>query len=111
MYIDVNGDLQAAFTDETLSASSTVDTIVSNTFYVQSELSNLKQTIEIETPTGYVQAPNKVLVNGARFNELKVGDFLEADTDGVEMAPGQTIPRKLTRVLSKRQYTGDTSLT
>jgi hypothetical protein len=111
MYIDVNGDLQAAFTDETLSASSTVDTIVSNTFYVQSELSNLKQTIEIETPTGYVQVPNKVLVNGARYNELKVGDFLEADTDGVEMAPGQTIPRKLTRVLSKRQYAGDTSLT
>lgn len=111
MYIDVNGDLQAAFTDETLSSSSTVDTIVSNTFYVQSELSNLKQTIEIETPTGYVQVPNKVLVNGARYNELKVGDFLEADTDGVEMAPGQTIPRKLTRVLSKRQYTGDTSLT
>lgn len=111
MYIDVNGNLQAAFTDETLSASSTVDTIVSNTFYVQSELSNLKQTIEIETPTGYVQVPNKVLVNGARYTELKVGDFLEADTDGVEMAPGQTIPRKLTRVLSKRQYTGDTSLT
>ena len=111
MYIDTDGNLQAAFVDETLTASSVVDTIANNTFYVQSELSNLKQTIEIETPTGYVQVPNKVLVNGARYTELKVGDFLEADTTGIDLPLGQQYARKLTRVLSKRQYAGDTSLT
>ncbi len=110
MYIDTNGVLQTGFTDVTLTASSTVDTIVNNTFYVQSRLSNLKQTIEIETPTGYVQVPNKILVNGSRYTELKVGDFLEADTSGIDIPLGQTILRKLTRVLSKRQYVGDTTL-
>jgi hypothetical protein len=111
MYIDTDGNLQAAFVDETLTASSTVDVMANNTFYVQSGLSNLKQTIEIETPTGYVQVPNKVLVNGARYTELKVGDFLEADTDGIVLPLGQQYARKITRVLSKRQYALDTSLT
>jgi hypothetical protein len=111
MYIDTDGNLQAAFVDETLTASSTVDVMANNTFYVQSGLSNLKQTIEIETPTGYVQVPNKVLVNGARYTELKVGDFLEADTTGVVLPLGQQYARKITRVLSKRQYALDTSLT
>jgi hypothetical protein len=110
MYIDVNGNLNTSFTDQTLSASSTLDTLSNNTFYVQSELSNLKQTIEIETPAGYVQLPNKVLVNGSRYTELKVGDFLEADTTGIELPIGQQYTRKLTRVLSKRQYVGDTTL-
>jgi len=110
MYIDTTGALQVAFTDELLSSLSVVDTMSNNTFYVQSELSNLKETIEIETPAGYVQVPNKVLVNGSRYTELKVGDFLEADTTGVELPLGQQYARKLTRVLSKRQYAGDTSL-
>jgi hypothetical protein len=110
MYIDVNGVLHTEFTDANLEASSTVDTLANNTFYVQSELSNLKQTIEIENPTGYVPSLNKILVNGARYTELKVGDFLEADTTGVVLPIGQEYARKLTRVLSKRQYAGDTSL-
>jgi hypothetical protein len=110
MYIDVNGLLHTDFTDVTLGASSTVDILANNTFYVQSELSNLKQTIEIENPTGYVPALNKILVNGARYTELKVGDFLEANVEGVTLPLGQEYARKLTRVLSKRQYAGDTTL-
>jgi hypothetical protein len=106
MYIDTTGALQVGFTDDILSASSTVNVKVNNTFYVQSELSNLKETIEIETPSGYVQVPNKVLVNGARYTELKVGDFLEAEATTIT---GQYV-RRLTRVLSKRQYVGDSSL-
>lgn len=111
MYIDTTGVLHTAFTDEGLSgASATINVYANNTFYVQSELSNLKETIEIETPVGYVQVPNKVLVNGARYTELRVGDFLEANTEGVVLPTGQLYTRKLTRVLSKRQYAGDTSL-
>jgi hypothetical protein len=110
MYIDTTGVLQVAFTDELLSSLSVVDTIANNTFYVQSELSNLKETIEIENPTGYVTSLNKVLVNGSRYTELKIGDFLEADTSGIDLPLGQQYARKLTRVLSKRQYAGDTTL-
>jgi len=78
--------------------------------FSQSELSNLKQTIEIENPVGYTSVPNKVLVNGSRYTELKVGDFLEADTTGVKLTLGQQYTRRITRVLSKRQYTGDPTL-
>ena len=110
MFTDINGVLNVAFTDETLSSSSLVDIIANNTIYVQSELSNLKETIEIENPTGYVQLPNKILVNGSRYTQVKVGDFLEADTTGIDLPIGQQYARKLTRVLSKRQYAGDTTL-
>jgi len=109
MYLDTTGNLNVGFKDVLLSSTETIDPIAANTIYVQSEKSNLKETIEIELPTGYVQVPNKILVNGSRYTELKVGDFLEADTTGVVLEVGQ-VARKLTRVLSKRQYVGDTSL-
>jgi regulator of RNase E activity RraA len=43
---------------------------------------------------------NKVLVDGSRYTEVRVGDFLLADTTGVVLQNGQ-MARKLTRVLSK----------
>jgi hypothetical protein len=110
MYLDSNGNLYTDFTDVLLESTSTIDTIANNTVYVQSDKSNLKQTIEIEQATGYVSVPNKILVNGSRYTELKVGDFLEADTTSVTLEVGQTFKRKLTRVLSKRQYAGNTAL-
>lgn len=110
MLLNLDGTLEVNFLEKTLSSLENIDILTNFTFNVQSELSNLKETTEIETPSGYVEVPNKVLVNGARYSELKVGDFLLADNTGVELALGQTIQRNLTRVLSKRQYAGDTSL-
>ena len=111
MYIDTTGALNVKFVDSGLTTDAPLtDIIPYNTIYIQSELSNLKETIEIENPTGYVKVPNKILVNGARYTELQVGDFLEADTDGITLPLGQEYARKLTRVLSKRQYVGDTTL-
>jgi hypothetical protein len=109
MYLDTNANLNVGFRDVTLNSVESINTIAANTIYVQSSKSNLKETIEIELPTGYVQVPNKILVNGSRYTELKVGDFLEADTTDVVLEVGQ-VARKLTRVLSKRQYAGDTTL-
>lgn len=109
MYLDTTGNLNVGFKDILLSSTESVDTLSCNTIYVQSAKSNLKETIEIELPTGYIQVPNKILVNGSRYTELKVGDFLEADTTDVVLEVGQ-VARKLTRVLSKRQYVGDTTL-
>jgi hypothetical protein len=112
MYLDNSSNLTVDFLDVTLADSddSDADVKANNTFYIQSEKSNFTQTIEIEVPAGYVQVPNKILVDGSRYTELKVGDFLEAYYDSSLLQTGE-FPRKLTRVLSKRQYAGDTSLT
>jgi hypothetical protein len=109
MFVNLDGGLEVNFSDKLLSSTQDIDVRSNYIFNVQSELSNLKETIEIENPAGYVEVPNKILVNGARYTELKVGDFLLTDNTGVELAIGQS-QRNLTRVLSKRQYAGNTSL-
>lgn len=110
MYLENTGELKVRFRDELLQAQIDVDTIANNTITIQSRKSNLKQTLEIEIPDNYTEVPNKVLVNAARYTEVKVGDFLEAYVDEEDLEFGET-PRRLTRVLSKRLFAGDTSLT
>lgn len=110
MYLDNNGDLNVLFLDDLLETTEAVNIEANNTFYIQSAISNLKQTIEIEVPTNYTQVPNKILIKGDRYTEIKVGDFLEAYVDESTLEVGQ-VARKLTRILSKRQYSGDSTLT
>jgi hypothetical protein len=111
MFVDLDGLLEVSFTSDDLISINSIEPVANYTFNVQSELSNLKQTLEIELPTGYTQVPNKILVNASRYSEVKVGDFLLADNSDFTPALGQTNLRNLTRILSKRQYAGDTSLT
>jgi hypothetical protein len=109
-YLDSSNSLSVEFKDVLLSSDEDADIRANNTLYIQSNKSNFKQSIEIEVPAGYVQVPNKVLINGSRYTEVKVGDFFEAYVDTTLVQPGES-PRKLTRILTKRQYSGDTSLT
>lgn len=109
MYLDNNSLLNVKFTDESYTSTETVDIIINNTFSIQSAKSNFKQTIEIELPIGYTQVPNKILINGSRYTEVKVGDFLSAYYDISNLVNGE-VPRKLTRILSKKQYSGDPTL-
>ena len=109
MYLDNNGVLEVEFKDDTFTATEAVNVTTNNTFFIQSAKSNFKQTIEIELPAGYVQIPNKILVTGSRYTEVKVGDFLSAYYDSSLLVAGE-VPRKLTRILSKRQYSGNTTL-
>lgn len=76
---------------------------------IVSQDSNFRQTIEIEEPTGYTVIANEILVDGARYSEIKIGDFLELDA-ATPSVVGE-VTRKMTRILSKKQYFGDTSLT
>ena len=111
MYLDNDGLLNATFwDDEIFSGNTGVDIEADNTFFIQSAKSNFKQSIEIELPTGYVQVPNKILIKASRYTEVKVGDFLSAYYDSSLLVAGE-VPRKLTRILSKKQYAGDTTLT
>ena len=110
MYLDNDANLYVEFKDSDLTTDVDVASLANNTFYIKSEKSNFKQTLELEIPSGYVQVPNKVLVNGERYSEVKVGDFLEAYYDTTLLQTGQ-YARKLTRILSKRRYSGDAALT
>lgn len=109
MYLENTGELKVKFRDEEDLADVIINTQANNTIFIQSRKSNLKQTLEVETPDNYTEVPNKVLVNASRYTEVKVGDFLEAHVDETELEAGE-YPRKLTRILSKRLYAGDTSL-
>ena len=112
MYLESDGDLKIKFTDESLSSDSElVSGYDLEYFSVQSASSNLKQTIEIESDIpGYTRVPNKILVKASRYTEVKVGDFLSAYYDPSELEVGES-PRTLTRILSKRAFVGDSSLT
>lgn len=110
MYIDASNLLYVSFMDVLLASYEPIN-LNNQTIFIQSDISNYKQSIEIETNvTGYVQQPNKILINGSRYTEIKVGDFLEAYYDVDLLADGQ-VAKRLTRVLSKRSYAGDTTLT
>ena len=110
MFLDSNGVLSVEFKDSSLDADVDVEIEANNTFYIQSEKTNFKQTIEIEVPAGYVQTANKCLIDAARYTEVRVGDFLEASYDATALEIGEA-PRRYTRILSKRQYAGNTDLT
>lgn len=110
MYLNNDNTLEVAFMDEGFTAIESVDTISNNTFYIQSAKSNFKQTVEIELPTGYVQIPNKILIKGSRYTEVRIGDFLSAYVDPTVVLKVGEVPRKLTRILSKKQYSGDATL-
>jgi hypothetical protein len=109
MYADVDGTMNLFFMDETFTSYEEVDTTTAGTFNVISAISNYKQTLELESAPGYVQVPNKVLVKGARYTEVKIGDFLEAEYDETTLKAGE-FPRKLTRIVGKRQYAGNPDL-
>ena len=90
--------------NEEFTATESVDIIANNTLNIQSAKSNFKQTVEIEIPTDYVQVPNKILMKSSRYTEVKVGDFLAAYVDPTVVLQNGEVPRKITRILSKKQY-------
>jgi len=116
MFIDTSENIQVTFTDVSGNdqplTSTTIDELSNNSlgFDVFSNKLNYKQTLEITYPTGYVSASNKVLVEAERYTEVKVGDFLEAYVDTSALRAGE-VPRKLTRILSKKFYPANTTLT
>lgn len=77
---------------------------------IQSAKSNYKQTIEIENLDGYTPVPNKILVKANRYGEVKVGDYLLANYDATSLQSDE-MPRKMTRITSKRAYKENTNYT
>ena len=112
MYIDTTNDLTATMVTGTGSSYPLTTAEYNTAVYsvdVWSNRVNYKQTVEVVYPTGYTSAPNKILVEAARYTEIKIGDYLKAYYDATQLRSGE-MPRKLTRVLSKRVYAPDTTL-
>jgi hypothetical protein len=101
-----NEDLTLKFTDV-----HNIPTSISTTDYdlskiiVFSKKSNYKQTLEIEA----ILATNKVLVKASRYSEIKIGDYLKAFVNTEELEVGE-VPKKVTRIISKKLYAADPSL-
>lgn len=121
MFIDSKNNLKVNFKDYLLQSEVPLSGIATslspepiwsnNTIYVKSLDSNFKQSVEIEEPSGYTRLPNKILVRGSRYTEVKVGDYLEAVYGTAsDVLESDQMPKKLTRILSKRTWTGDTEL-
>lgn len=100
---ETTGDVTIRFMDSSLT-SINPKTSITTSLDIYTQLSNYRQTVEIEEPTGYVTSPNKILMDATRFTEIKVGDFLEAYVDPSALGT----PKKLTRILSKKLYAADT---
>lgn len=112
MYINSNNILTVNF-------SSAITTVTSSGITVSTDIGSWKQTIEIENYSQITDTTNtlSIYVNKSRYSEIKRGYFLEAyydetyyGIDGDGPALGDTIPRKLTRIVNITNDTVDTSL-
>jgi hypothetical protein len=118
IYIDSSNNIQINFTDSVgdpypldQASLQTINELVNTSygFDVFSLKLNYKQSLDVTYPVGYSPVPNKILVSAARYTEVRVGDFLEAYVDTASLRVGE-VPRKLTRILSKKFYPSDTTL-
>lgn len=119
MHMDSELNLHVTFEDKSLQSSLPFGSVDSstpgvalwsnNSFYVKSFDSNYRQSLEIEEPVNYVTSLNKVLVRASRYTEVKIGDYLEASYATASLESDQ-MPKKLTRILSKKLWSGDQTL-
>jgi hypothetical protein len=105
-YIE-NNELNVDFSGD-IDFNTIGDTTYNSGMDIVSQDSNFRQTLEIEQPVGYEVLPNKILISGSRYSEVRVGEFLEAAVTG-STEIGE-VERKMTRIINKRQYSGDASL-
>ncbi len=91
------------FTDSTyVSPNPITDITITTLLGIYSQISNYRQSVEIEEVLDF----NRILVNATRYSEIKIGDYLEAYIDTSTVG----VPKKLTRILSKKLYVANTSL-
>lgn len=75
--------------------------------YIYSGEGSYEQSLEVETPVGYTITDNKILIDGTRYPEVKIGDFLAAYVDFDLLSAGE-VPKMFTRILTKKPWTGNT---
>ena len=103
MFKTANGILSVRFMDPDLVSDKTIDLNNNQELVVFSQKTNFQQSIDILTPPEWEESKNKILIDGQRYPEVKVGDFLSADYNEDDLEPGQ-MPKSMTRILSKRAW-------
>lgn len=73
---------------------------------IYSDLDSYEQTLEIES----VIADNKISVNGSRYSEIIIGDYLEAYVDYTALQAGE-IPKSFTRIIAKKKVGNNVEIT
>lgn len=101
----IGSNLTVQYSDKTLNSVTLADTFNMESIKVFSKRNNFKQSLEIEA----VLATNKVLINSARYSEVKIGDYLQAFVDEDLLQPGE-VAKKLTRIVGKKLYAADPTL-
>ena len=81
-------------------------TALNKVLNVYSDLDSYEQTLEIVS----VLADNKITVNGARYAEIIIGDYLEAYVDYNLLNAGE-IPKSFTRIIAKKKVGNDVEIT
>jgi len=113
MYIDSSSNLTVNITDNTLVTANLMGSLLTlnQTLNVISKETNYEQTVQLTIPSGYTQSTysNKIIIEGSRYTEVVVGDFLAAYVDESTLVSGQ-VAKRLTRILSKKVYSGDSTL-
>jgi hypothetical protein len=101
-------EMTVEFKNSTLSATVSVNTTLNKDITIISDLTNLKETVEIYEPAGYTPIDNKVLIKGSRYSDVKIGDFLlgYVNEDPDYLATGQ-VGRRLVRILNKKSWSVD----
>lgn len=102
-------NLTVEFTqDSTLVGKNGIDFVTDfnlDSIRIYSNRQNYKQSLEIES----VLQNNEVLVSAERYGEVKIGDYLQAYVNTAELEAGEN-PKRLTRIIDKKIYSGDSSL-
>lgn len=109
-FYTINEDLYVNYANEDYTTEIELSNVtnINTSIKLYSARNNYKQTVEIEFPAGYTQSPNKVLVDGNRYSEIKIGDYLKAYVNTSALNVGEE-PKRLTRIIDKRTWANDPS--
>ena len=103
MDIDSNSNLITNFVTSDLSPSTLLLSGAPSFFSIISDKSDYKETVEVLS----VVSDNTISVNGSRYSNVVVGDFLSAYVDpSITLQIGES-PKRLARVLSKKTNPSD----
>lgn len=75
--------------------------------HVYSGESNYTQSLDLITHNAYTMTDTKFLIDMARYNEVKIGDFVAAYYDETSLEPGEQ-PKKFARIIKKTAWSGNT---
>jgi len=103
MFLDnTSNNLSAIYVDSTSTPNLISDLSKNSGLVVKSQKSNYRQTVEVTSID--LTNPNKIYIDGNRYSEVKLGDFLEA------VPAGLGVQRAMTRIVSKKLFNSTTGV-